>query len=163
MSSSQLDVLNLAKGNESNLLAHSVNKQNPHEVTASQIGAAPLSALSDMQVAYISLEQIGLDINTASSYQIVHNALQLKGITALNNISHANDVVAPSQVAFYKNSSQITDTEVGGVLQWKGNYLCPARVYYNSSKHMYDIGALPSSNEVASVGAIWHGKVCVSE
>lgn len=75
MSSSQLDVLNLAKGNESNLLAHSVNKQSPHEVTASQIGAAPLSALSDMQVAYISLEQIGLDINTASSYQIVHDAM----------------------------------------------------------------------------------------
>lgn len=93
----------------------------------------------------------GLDLN------------KLKGITALNNISHANDVVAPSQVAFYKNSSQITDTEVGGVLQWKDNYLCPARVYYNSSKYMYDISALPSSNEVASVGAIWHGKVCVSE
>ena len=48
------------------LHAHEINNANPHGVTAAQTGA---------QTAYTSLEQIGLTVDTASSYAAVHNAM----------------------------------------------------------------------------------------
>ena len=45
---------------------HENNHSNPHGVTAAQTGA---------QTAYTSLEQIGLTVDTASSYAAVHNAM----------------------------------------------------------------------------------------
>lgn len=45
---------------------HEADQDNPHGVTAAQLNA---------QTAYTSLEQIGLTIDTASSYAAVHNAM----------------------------------------------------------------------------------------
>ena len=48
------------------LNAHEINNANPHGVTAAQLNA---------QIAYTSLGQIGLTIDTANSYAAVHNAM----------------------------------------------------------------------------------------
>lgn len=56
-------------------ISHKNNRSNPHGVTAAQTGA---------QTAYTSLEQIGLTVDTASSYAAVHNAMPANSTLAIS-------------------------------------------------------------------------------
>ena len=58
-----------------NFIGHIESTSNPHGITAEQIGA---------QKAYTSLEQIGLTVETASSYAVVHNAMPLNSTLTIS-------------------------------------------------------------------------------
>ena len=120
-----------AVNNESNIVAHVGNKENPHKVTAKQVGAdaagSATKALSDAKeytdakIAAIPTPDVSGQINTHNTNTYAHNDIRTSvnnvqsiANTAKNNAATAQST-ADNHIANKNNPHGVTAAQVGAV------------------------------------------------